>query len=47
LIIRPFRKEGLDSAGNKKLVKTNHFKILVVSIILSMATTTIAYMIFP
>lgn len=47
LAIRPMRKLEIDSLGNKKVVATNHSKILLISILLSLITTTIAYLIFP
>jgi hypothetical protein len=47
LVIHPFRKVELDPEGRKKTVKTNHFKILLVSIMLSLVSTLIALMVFP
>jgi ABC-type transport system involved in cytochrome c biogenesis permease subunit len=47
LVIRPVRRVEYNSAGSKKLAKTNHLQILVISMMLSLATTTLAYWIFP
>ncbi len=47
LVIHPKSRLGVDSNGNKKVLETNHAKILLVSIFLALVTTTVAYLIFP
>lgn len=47
LSIRPMRKLIVESGGNGKYWQTNYFKILGLSLILSLATTLVAYYIFP
>lgn len=47
LAIRPMRRMVQDLNGGSKHVESNHLKILALSFLLSLITTTIAYMIFP
>jgi len=47
LAIKPIQRMVQDSNGSNKYVKSNHLKILALSLLLSLITTTIAYMIFP
>jgi hypothetical protein len=46
LAIRPMRRMVQDIDGGNKHVESNHLKILALSFLLSLITTTIAYMIF-
>lgn len=47
LAIRPMKKLVNDSSGNNKHWETNYSKILLVSLILSIITTTVAFIAFP
>jgi hypothetical protein len=47
LAVRPMRRMVHDSNAGSKHIESNHLKILALSFLLSLITTTIAYMIFP
>ncbi|MDP2040436.1 MAG: hypothetical protein Q8S14_09165 [Algoriphagus sp.] len=47
LAIRPMKRMVDNGDGTNKHWETNHLKILALSFLLSLITTTIAYLIFP
>ncbi|OOG77426.1 hypothetical protein B0E43_04805 [Algoriphagus sp. A40] len=47
LAIRPMKRLVNDSSGNSKHWETNYSKILLVSLLLTLITTTIAFIAFP
>lgn len=47
LSIRPMRKLVVQTSGNGKYWQTNYLKIMGISIILSLATTLLAFYLFP
>ena len=47
LVIKPVRKLVASPNGENKHWETNYSKLLAISLLLSLATSTIAFLIFP